>query len=125
MALVTDPAVKPVLDQQAVIINKLLQKIKLEDVEPLKITDDHTIKDFLYEKLSEYRVPSMSNVQYNEYAQAVTSDIRARFLAKQEHYKRLNQPFMDSTLEDLKSMKNTIVTKDGAQFGFNFCENPV
>ena len=75
MALVTDPAVKPVLDQQAVIINKLLQKIKLEDVEPLKITDDHTIKDFLYEKLSEYRVPSMSNVQYNEYAQAVTSDI--------------------------------------------------
>lgn len=124
MALVTDPSVKPVVDQVAVKVNKILEKLKIEDeIEPLRVTDDHTVKDQLYQLLSDYKVPSMTNIEYNEYAQLVQSDIRNRYLAKKEHYKRLNETLIDSTLEDLKSMRNIIVNRDGAQFGYNFLEN--
>ena len=121
--MLTDPSVKPILDQQSILINKLLKNAKIDDVEPLKVHDDHSIKDLLYEKFAEYRAPSMSSKVYNQYAQAVQSDIRARHLAKQEHYRRLGQPFIDSTLEDLKSFKNPIIQQDGASYGFDFLQN--
>ena len=76
MALVTDPSVKPVVDQVAVKVNKILEKLKIEDeIEPLRVTDDHSVKDQLYQVLADYKVPSMTNIEYNEYAQLVQSDM--------------------------------------------------
>ena len=123
MALISDPAVKPLLDQQSMIINRLLKNARIDDIEPLKINDDNAVKEDLYQRLEQYKCPSMSVVTYNEYAQQVSSDIRARFMIKQEHYRRLGQSFTDSTLEDLKSLKNTIVVRDGASYGYNYLEN--
>ena len=86
-------ALKSQIDLQAEVINQLVANSNLENVKAINVSNDHKVKEFLYEKLLDYKPPRFDSKAYSQYQQQVLGELRQRYYQKKDHYKKLNKFF--------------------------------
>ena len=84
------PEMKGLIDKQASILNKLIEKWIVDD-QPFVLVSEHAVKDKLYSALLNYKVSFMDSISYSKYLQRVQSELRQKHYQKKEHYKLLAQ----------------------------------
>ena len=116
-------ALKSQLDHQAEVINQLVANSNLENVKEINVSSNHRIKEFLYEKLQNYKPPRFDSKAYSQYQQQVLSELRQRHYQKKDHFKKLNMEFHDSFIEDVKGFKLALLKQEDTTFAYNWLTN--
>ena len=116
-------ALKSQLDHQAEVINQLVANSNLQNVKSINVTNDHRVKEHLYEKLMDYKPPKFDSKSYAQYQQQVIGELRVRYNQKKEHFRRLNLEFTDSFLKDVKGFKHAMMKQEDVTYGYDWLQN--